>query len=267
MRRVLVGVAVGLVGLAGARFEAAPPQDALAQLREALGGEAALNAVRTIRARGKIKFKPYDDHFEIAVARPDRFVSIVRMFRMNDAAWSTSWGYSPGSWEPRLEPILVGADPTPHEQVTGFNGDLLLPSGIEWSLQDPHLARLLDGRRARMAEFVLPLLAGTSSIYPVVARSESHAVHFSAVGSREWRLELDPETHLPARMIWTYPLLPGARAGAKPMTVRTEFSDFRIVSGLRWPHRLVTQRDGKPLEDASVQRYEVNVNLDKMFRR
>ena len=66
-------------------------------------------------------------------------------------------------------------------------------------------------------------------------------------------------------MTWTYPLWPGAPKSAKPITVRIEFSDFRVVAGLRWPHRLVTQRDGRPVEDATVQRYEVNVKLpDKM---
>jgi hypothetical protein len=119
-----------------------------------------------------------------------------------------------------------------------------------------------------MAEFLLPLIAGTPASYPVVARSEAHAVHFSAIGGREWRLELDPVTHLPANMSWTYPLQPTAPLKAKPQRVRTEFSDFRVVGGLRWPHRLITYRDGQLAEDATVKRYDVNIKLsDKMFRK
>jgi hypothetical protein len=50
--------------------------------------------------------------------------------------------------------------------------------------------------------------------------------------------------------------------------MQTDYSDFRVVGGLRWPHRLITYRDGHLAEDATVKRYDVNVKLsDKMFRK
>jgi hypothetical protein len=64
MKRISFVVGIGV--LAGTSFNAAPPKDALAQLREALGGEAVLGAVRSIRARGTIEAKPHDDHFDLA---------------------------------------------------------------------------------------------------------------------------------------------------------------------------------------------------------
>jgi len=265
MRALIATVAVAL---AVAGVTGAPPQDARAQLREALGGEAVLNGLQTIRARGTIKFKPNDDHFDIAVALPDRFVSIVRTLRRQDAGWSTEWAQTPGTWQPRLEPVLIEAGDAAHEEVVGFNGDVPLTSSRR-PVTDPVVrARMLDGTHAKMAEVLLPLVGAVPSSYLVVARSEAHAIHFSAVGGREWRLELDPVTHLPSSMTWRYPLRPGAPAGATPVTVRTEFSDFRLVAGVRWPHRLVTQREGQPVEDATIQRYDVNVNLsDKLFRQ
>ena len=266
MKRIAFAIGIGV--LAGASFNAAPSQDALAQFREALGGDAALNAVRTIRVRGKIKVKPYDDHFDIAVAFPDRFVKTMRTMRRGDFNWSTEWGYIPGQWQPRQEPMLVGGTEETYTHVSGFNGDVLLPLGRNVYRSPEDIARALDGTRARMAEVLLPLLAGTSSSYRVDASSEGNAIVFRAENHRSWRLEFDPITHLPATMTWTYPLWPGARAGARPVNVRTEFSDFRVVSGLRWPHRLVTQADARPVEDAVVQRYEVNAKLsDKMFRK
>jgi hypothetical protein len=50
--------------------------------------------------------------------------------------------------------------------------------------------------------------------------------------------------------------------------MRIDFSDFRVVGSLRWPHRLVTYRDDYLVEDMTVNRYDVNVKLsDKMFRK
>ena len=263
-----IAFVVGIGVFAGASFNAAPPQEALAQLREALGGEAALGAVRSIRARGTIEAKPHDDHFDLAVALPDRFVAIERRLRWTDASWSTGWADVPGNWPQRFEPILVGGGESASEFVTGFDGNIPLPIRYDAKKNPGDVARWLERPRAKMAEFLLPLIAGTPASYPVFARSEAHAIHFSAAGGREWRLELDPVTHLPANMSWTYPLQPMAPPTAKPQRVRTEFSDFRVVGGLRWPHRLLTYRDGQLAEDATVKRYEVNVKLsDKMFRK
>jgi len=50
--------------------------------------------------------------------------------------------------------------------------------------------------------------------------------------------------------------------------MQIDFGDFRVVGGLRWPHRLITYRDGYLVEDMTVNSYDVNVTLsDKMFRK
>ncbi|HUR19522.1 MAG TPA: hypothetical protein VMZ90_01855 [Vicinamibacterales bacterium] len=271
MKRIAFAVGPVIIQLGvllSARTHGAPAKDdALTILRAALGGEVALTAVQTIRARGTIDVEPYDDHFDVALAMPDRFVSILRTFRMNDASWSTGWARVPGNWDPRVEPVLVGGGENSDEQLAGFVGDVPLFGPRAVHVDADISARWLERTRAKMAEFVLPLLGGTPPAYPVVARSEAYAITFSAVGGREWRLEIDPVTHLPARIIWSYRLPPTAPLTAKSSRMQVDFSDFRLVGGLRWPHHLITYRDGKKVEDATVKRYEVNAKLAaKMFR-
>jgi hypothetical protein len=79
----------GLVVLLGVHPAGAPPQDAVARLRHALGGHAALSAIQTIRAKGTLPATPEKGYFEMVAALPDRFVQTVRTFPMQDAAWST----------------------------------------------------------------------------------------------------------------------------------------------------------------------------------
>lgn len=235
----------GWAVLAIASPNGAADQDALARMRAALGGDTALSRVQTIRARGTIANKPLKNHFDIAVAFPDRFVKIVRSFEHQDASWVTDWAYIPGTWQPRMEPALVGGEISDYERVTGFNGDGPIPRGTA--------VASLDSIRAKLAEFLLPLLGATPFQYEIKPASEGNAVVFRADG-REWRIELDNVTQLPARMSWSNTV--------------TTFSDYRMVGTLRWPHRLITTIDGKRVEDAAVTRYDVNAKLsEKMFQK
>jgi hypothetical protein len=306
MKRIAFVVGLGIV-LVSARTNGAQPPDALTMLRAALGGEAALSAVQTIQGRGTIDQKVHktarcissrtcDAHFELAVELPDRFVRTVRSIGAGGSQWSIDeWG-SPNSltWPERGE-VLLGAGTS----VLGFNREAPIPAPTWYEIEDhpEYVAPRLDNARARLAEFLLPLMGTTPASYPVLAKSEAYAITFSAVGGREWRLELDPVTHLPAHLTWTYalpPTPPGAgsvlinsprmtwddvgplpRAAyrtpqytTRPHVMQIAFSDFRVVGGLRWPHRLITYRDGYEMEGMTVKSYDVNVKLtDKTFRK
>jgi len=284
-------------------------------LRAALGGDAGLSAVQTIRARGTIDRDVHKTsrcppsrsclaHFELAVALPDRFVRTVRSAGGTGHGWSIDeWG-NPNSftWPQRGEVLLTsgGGEGDTRTSVTGFNGETPIPAPTWYEIKEhpEYVAPRLDNAHARLAEFLLPLIGTMPASYPVVARSEAYAITFSAVGGREWRLELDPVTHLPARLAWTYalpPTPPGAGAvlvntarmswddvsplpraawsrpapaPAKPPAMGIDLSDFRVVGGLRWPHRLITYRDGSLVEDMTVTRFDVNDKLsDKVFRK
>src|SRR5687768_15699483 len=119
MKRIafVIWLGIVLVGtLVSARTPGAPRHGALMMLRAALGGDAALAAVQTIRARGTIDRKlptmsrchssrTCEDHFELAVALPDRFVRTVNSVGATGHSWSIDeWG-SPNSisWPQRGE--------------------------------------------------------------------------------------------------------------------------------------------------------------------
>ena len=256
----------------GAFHSAASQPDALTRLREALGGETALSAIRTIRARGTIDRKPDKDNIEIAVVLPDQFLRTVRTFRTSRQPRWTTRDYDMHDISlSRTTAMIVdvyGAGET-GIQVSGFNRTVPVRDPGSYGPETPGSAeRRLESARARFAEFILPLLGNTSSAYSVEATSEGDTITFRASSDRSWRLELDPATHLPSRMTWTTPVPPQARAGAVPSRWQVDFSDFKIVEGVRWPHRLIKSRNGTVDEDSTVKRYEINLELsDKTFKK
>jgi hypothetical protein len=260
----------------GVMHGAAVQPDALTLLREALGGETALGAVRTVRVHSTISRKPHKDHVEVAVAFPDRFFRTVRYFSVSESSGGSAThvdihsdlGVDPGTWGAHIVPNRKGG--APGLLMSGFSGPTPLPESSRYELERrPELLpqRLADAH-ARFAEFVLPLFGNTSAAYPVEATSEANTITFRAPADRSWLLTLDPVTHLPSRMTWTAPVPPSAPKGARPSEWQTDFSDFRLVNGLRWPHRIIKSRHGRVDEDSTIERYEVNLKIsDKTFRK
>jgi hypothetical protein len=247
--------------------------DALTLLREALGGEATLSAVRTVRVRSTISRKPHKDYVEVAVALPDRFVRTVRYFGAGELPGGSLLGSlgleeDPGTWGGHIVPNRAGG--SPGLLMSGFNGPTPLPESSRYELErrPELLPQRLGDAHARFAEFVLPLFGNTSAAYPVEASSDANTITFRAAGGRSWRLALDPVTHLPSRMTWTSPVEPAAAKGTLPIDWQVDYSDFRLVDGLRWPHRFIKSRNGAVDEDSTIERYEVNLKLsDKTFRK
>ena len=249
--------------------------DALSQVRAALGGDSAITAVQTIRARGHVLRQSNRDNIELAAALPDRFVRIIRYSR---AARSTEYprrDYDPATGSLRradTEYQYFGSGDEGGELASGFSRDVGIPTNgrAGGGPRADASSSSLDNGKARFAEFVLPLLAGTSTAYPVTTISESDAIVFTASATRSWRLELDTATHLPARMTWKTPPSPtaAARPGATEAAWSAEFSDFAAAGGLTWPRRILTRLNGNVYEDTRIERYEINVKLsDKTFRK
>jgi hypothetical protein len=262
-----ISIAAWIGGSTAVTLGAAAQADALARLREAIGGDAAINAVRSIRARSTIKRQPHKDHVEIKVELPDRYLRTVRSQGATELRGGNAHDYVVYyAGEMRQAGPLVPTSPggpDPGQTTSGFNGLAVIPSWIIIPTErTPHLiSQRLVGIQARFAEFVLPLLGRTSPAYVVDAKSEGNAILFRGSGARWWQLDLDPVTNLPRRMSWTTPVPPQGRAGATPSYWQVDFSDYRMVGGLRWPHRLIKSRNGQPDDDMTVEKYELNVSL------
>ncbi len=66
------------------------------------------------------------------------------------------------------------------------------------------------------------------------------------------KVYLDPETHLILMKRFTAPLF------GPPAETDEEYSDYRDVSGIKWPFKTVTKQGGKPGFDATVTEVKVN---------
>src|SRR5687767_8694918 len=99
----------------------ASQQDALARLREALGGEIALSAVRTLRVRSTIDRKRHKDHVEVALALPDRFFRTVRYVSVPERRWPARDYDVHDLNMSRMEPIVnPGGSDEPGVVMSGF---------------------------------------------------------------------------------------------------------------------------------------------------
>lgn len=267
---VLIALVLGSWAIPVASLQTDRQPEALTRLREALGGESALSAVRTIRARGTTDRKPYKDHVEIKTELPGRFFRTVRY--VNVPALSRRTATESALREPGLRSAEV-LDPIGGEEpgvtMGGFDGLTPLPSNSRYeNALPPDLSPLrLSGLYVRFVEFVLPLLGNTSSVYPVSTSSDGNSIVFRGNGPRWWQIDLDPATDLPMRMSWTTTVLAGAtvskvaRPAPQPTYWQVNFSEFKTVGSLRWPHRLVRSRNGAVDEDLTIDRYELNVKL------
>jgi hypothetical protein len=261
---VLIALVLGTGAIPVASLPSGSQADALTRLREALGGEAAISAIQTIRARGTTDRKPYKDHIEIKTELPSRFYRTVRYLNppvldRRSASESAVFAADNRTTGPGLE----GFAEYPGVTMSGFDGLTPLPQRSRFeSERRPELpGQILAGAYARFGEFVLPLLGNSSSVYPVSATSDGNSIVFRASGPRWWQLDLDPATNLPTRMSWTTSVPPNPARTAPLNYWQVNFSDFKAVGGLRWPHRLVKSRSGAIEEDTTIDRYDLNIAL------
>jgi hypothetical protein len=249
--------------------------DTLGQLRAALGGDAALNAVARVRIVGKIQQDIGDGSLEIWAALPDRFVQEV-ITKISLPPRPPLQGPTTADQKAAFD-ARASVDNTnktvihdsredatgPRLSVRGFDRNEPLPGSYRpsWQTKYPDAARAqLDaGRRAFRRVFV-PLLAGTHTAR--VTESTESSLTFADADGGVWRLVLDDQ-HRPLTLTWS--VQPRA-TGATAETYTSTFSDYRPVQGgLTWPHRIVTTVGGEPYEDLAVKRYEINGKVSNIY--
>jgi hypothetical protein len=249
--------------------------DTLTALRQALGGDAALNAVSRVRVVGKIQQDIGSGSLEMWAALPDRFVQEIitkvslppRPPLQGPTTSDQKAAFDARASVDNTNKTIIHdsrEDATgPRLSVRGFDRNEPLPGSYRpsWQTKYPDAARaqLEAGRRAFRRVFV-PLLAGTHTAR-VTEASESSLTFADADGG-VWRLILDDQ-HRPLTLTWSVPL---STTGGAAQAFASTFSDYREVKGgLTWPHRVVTTLNGQPYEDLVVKQYEINGKVSNIY--
>jgi hypothetical protein len=303
MRAVVLIVAAALSAAPLGVAAQDPPDNAavtLAAVRQALGGDAALNAVTSIDVKGTLtrttaQFS-HDESVEYATVLPDRFVQLTE---------STS----------NLGPLGESS----HRERSGFAGDdLILDSETDSPIPTPMVAakaaltpQEIADKRAKnvtshkhtFANFVLPLLGASPAAHPLtftfvgrVAGPTGPADAIDATGPDGFvrHLFVDVQTHLIVGIAWMAkpvvtvsvsssmtmrsssssgggtvvstsppPVLPANPTKDLPeVQWQLTVADYRNTNGLNWPHRLTTEFDGKKWEDVKLGTYRVNSKIN-----
>lgn len=237
----------------------------LKQMRAALGGDAALDAVKALSLDGPMTStyhgRSIQRTHELLAVLPDRFVRIVRLT-------GTS-----------LEVTVY----------TGLNGDVPIfkveASGLKFktppgatSPSPEVLAGAAIRRRQELARFSLVLFGKSIDGYPLefsyvgredVAGSGYDVIEATDSNRMSMRVHVDAVTHLPAMLTFPgekpLPLVqPGEIASVSPELVERKWvlSEYRKEDGLNWPRRLEELAGGDVVEDIRFRRVKLNPKVD-----
>jgi hypothetical protein len=273
----------------------APQPDAarvLADMRQALGGDTALAAVRAFSVDGSesrdLGGRTTGAEVEFAVELPDRFVRVHRL--------STPFGMS--------------------VDTTGFNGDRRIrrrdsdlpvpPDPFENETPDQKAQRAARVVRDLKHEFSRLALAtiGPPAIDPLdvtfdgretIDGRPADVLQLRSADGYTARLFVDAATHLPVMVSWMgspivvfstssivavprgqapdsgsmpVPDLPRGdpTAGMPPVEHQLRFDDYKTADGLTWPHRLTETVGGRVWVTIRLGKYKLNPKPnDKLF--
>ena len=225
----------------------------LKEMRQALGGEAALAAVKSLSmtASGQMTVKgksmPVADEYFLVI--PDHYLRVRRLM--------------PNMSEPLRSRVSDSA------LFEGFRGDQLIRR-----IGDRHPPAAPDGDRLALAKWrhdaarlLLALAGRTLPGYPMTLGSpgteEITGISYDIVEGRGpdgvvMRLYVDAKTHLPD-MVATTGL-------EKTPDTNWFLSDFKKVNGLNWPGEIEEQVEGALTEVLQIRSWKVNPRLDsRMF--
>lgn len=243
----------------------------LAAARQALGGDATLNAVTSFTVDGSltrfrepppgdIAWTRSDDLYtrlDIRCLLPDKFVRGLR------------------------RSVSVNDSDVPIYAYHGFNGSLPFGTGGPARPTARDLAHIF-------VEHVLPLFATSFAVYPMdftaagrvqLATGLADTVDVRGPDEFTWRLFLDGASHLPIKLTWTdrpvvdrvlsppsmfssYSLPSFHPAELAPVEWELVIGDYRRKDGLNWPHRLTTSMGGRKHDEVRLGTFKINPKVD-----
>ena len=235
MRFVLV---LGFL-LCGERVSRADPADDLARIHlHAIGGRERLDALAAMRATGHVEAAGKQVRFTMIAARPNRLRletekdgrSLIQVTNGVDPAWE----WDTGTWPPQHKPLRE------------------------------NIAKLFTGD----AEFDDPLVAGaergfTLDLAGTIDASGKNLLRILVTRNltETFSLLLDDATYFIVMRVEHRTSI-----GGRKTQIVTHYEDFRPVSGVLLPHRLILAVDGRVSQKTTITRVEANPTLsDETF--
>ena len=254
-------------------------EELLVKAREAIGGDAKINAVKSLSLAGKFQLGPAINEVEFDFLFPDKYLKREKL--------STPLGLATRTYGLDGETAWIN--------VTSPNAAIQFQNVSQKDADDQKFVS-----RAGAARWILGLLLRTTG------RSSteiSYAGEGDADGKRadlidvkgadgfQTRLFLDKATHRLAMMSYTGKLMSSKRtnvktdqngnitqeesdstgstvAGMKTDEVRVRFSDYRAVDGIQIPHRVVFQSGAGTKEEWELTKVQINAALaPEMFKK
>jgi len=284
---LIVACVVSTVGIAAAQQPAPDAARVLADMRQALGGDAALNAVQAFSVDG-VETRTMADHtasadVEFVCALPDRCIKVRRIATPFGGDTVETYGFN-GDAHVRRRASSI---PYPPDPFAGDSPDQKVERARRAALASRH----------EFARLAIPML-GVPAVDPVDvtligqemldARSMD-VLRLNAADAYQARLYVDAATHLPAMISWMglpeivftttsievvqrgqvvrsspQPPFPSGApsAGAAKVERRVYYSDYRPQNGMNWPRRLKEVVDGRVVLDTALNKFKINPKID-----
>ncbi|MFX0091220.1 MAG: hypothetical protein ACFFBD_05605, partial [Candidatus Hodarchaeota archaeon] len=80
---------------------------------------------------------------------------------------------------------------------------------------------------------------------------------FSPKETKNFKIYIDPNTSIPAAMSYQGMNMMGA-----PVNTEELFSDYRDVSGIKSPFKIIKNQDGKKVQETIISDFVINVPVD-----
>jgi hypothetical protein len=255
-------------------------------MRAALGGDAAIAAVRAFSATGtesrNVAGHSSTASVELYAELPDKFISVRRIATPFAGDNVETHGFN-GDARVSRRTSNIPYPPSPYDATPALRAEA-------------DRKGLLAGKQ-EFARLAVPLI-GLAAVYPMDAVYESQqtldgrsvdVLQLTAPDGYTARVFVDATTHLPSMISWmgiphivmsvsSVETVRGGQVVGRPpaplpptgdptigralVEHRLYFSDFKTEAGLNWPHGLKEVVDGEVITETRLGKYKINPKID-----
>jgi hypothetical protein len=296
-RAVVASVAIAAVWTTLHASQSADPSSVLASIRQALGGGAALDAVRSFTVEGRLTRNlgtmQAESDLEVFYEAPDKFVRVERLSPRGgpiDYVVTTRNGFSGDGYIHESDSTgpfptqMPGPPRSPAETValqgqrlagqrqeairyllpmfgTGVPGHSLTFGAVSPEVVDSRPALSVEARTPE--GFIFRLLVDAVTYQPVELRWLAKPM---VVVTTSTRVVVGPSgpggTNMPMPPSLPPTLLPtNPTAGMADVEYRMAIGGYRMAGGLTWPSRFTTTAGGKRVDEIRLKEFKINPSI------